>query len=274
MPPSRADDARRCCSSTRTRSRSTRSSSRPTTSYPACRSAAATGDRAARSRVDPAAGRRRGARPRCRRAGARRRRCAPDRGEPGLPAGGSDDDRDRRRRQRRPRAGRRPGVEKLEAGRSPNCRRRSRRWCRAGCSSGSRWTSTPTSTALGDFLVRGVVGADAERGGAGGRRRRRRSARPCSSRCGTPRAPTSDLRGHAARGAGRAWPGRCCSPAPAVARRCSAVPTTTCSLCATALSPPASPGFFAAGEIGPVAGRSHLHGFTASVLAFLDGPAT
>jgi small ligand-binding sensory domain FIST len=31
-------------------------------------------------------------------------------------------------------------------------------------------------------------------------------------------------------------------------------------------------GFFAAGEIGPVGGRSHLHGFTASVLAFLDGP--
>jgi small ligand-binding sensory domain FIST len=31
-------------------------------------------------------------------------------------------------------------------------------------------------------------------------------------------------------------------------------------------------GFFAAGEIGPVAGRSHLHGFTASVLAFLDRP--
>ncbi|MDQ3154798.1 MAG: FIST C-terminal domain-containing protein, partial [Actinomycetota bacterium] len=27
-------------------------------------------------------------------------------------------------------------------------------------------------------------------------------------------------------------------------------------------------GFFAAGEIGPVAGRNHLHGFTASILAF------
>ena len=27
-------------------------------------------------------------------------------------------------------------------------------------------------------------------------------------------------------------------------------------------------GFFAAGEIGPVAGRNHLHGFTASVLLF------
>jgi small ligand-binding sensory domain FIST len=31
-------------------------------------------------------------------------------------------------------------------------------------------------------------------------------------------------------------------------------------------------GFFAAGEIGPVAGRNHVHGFTASILAF--GPAS
>ena len=30
-------------------------------------------------------------------------------------------------------------------------------------------------------------------------------------------------------------------------------------------------GFFAAGEIGPVAGRNHLHGFTASILAFGSG---
>jgi small ligand-binding sensory domain FIST len=29
-------------------------------------------------------------------------------------------------------------------------------------------------------------------------------------------------------------------------------------------------GFFAAGEIGPVGGRSHLHEFTASVLAVLE----
>ena len=33
-------------------------------------------------------------------------------------------------------------------------------------------------------------------------------------------------------------------------------------------------GFFAAGEIGPVAGRSHLHGFTASVLASCDPALT
>jgi small ligand-binding sensory domain FIST len=32
-------------------------------------------------------------------------------------------------------------------------------------------------------------------------------------------------------------------------------------------------GFFAAGEIGPVAGRNHLHGFTASILVFGAGDA-
>jgi small ligand-binding sensory domain FIST len=32
-------------------------------------------------------------------------------------------------------------------------------------------------------------------------------------------------------------------------------------------------GFFAAGEIGPVAGRNHLHGFTASILVFGTGEA-
>jgi small ligand-binding sensory domain FIST len=32
-------------------------------------------------------------------------------------------------------------------------------------------------------------------------------------------------------------------------------------------------GFFASGEIGPVGGRNHLHGFTASILAFGSGPA-
>jgi small ligand-binding sensory domain FIST len=32
-------------------------------------------------------------------------------------------------------------------------------------------------------------------------------------------------------------------------------------------------GFFAAGEIGPVAGRNHVHGLTASILAFGSGTA-
>jgi small ligand-binding sensory domain FIST len=37
------------------------------------------------------------------------------------------------------------------------------------------------------------------------------------------------------------------------------------------LAAPGVAGFFAAGEIGPVGGRNHLHGFTASVLAFSGG---
>jgi small ligand-binding sensory domain FIST len=32
-------------------------------------------------------------------------------------------------------------------------------------------------------------------------------------------------------------------------------------------------GFFAAGEIGPVGGRNHVHGLTASILAFGSGTA-
>ncbi len=40
------------------------------------------------------------------------------------------------------------------------------------------------------------------------------------------------------------------------------------SLVRTQLAAAAVGGFFAGGELGPVAGRNHLHGFTASVLAF------
>ncbi|HUR75798.1 MAG TPA: FIST N-terminal domain-containing protein [Sporichthya sp.] len=41
---------------------------------------------------------------------------------------------------------------------------------------------------------------------------------------------------------------------------------------ATGLAASAVAGFFAGGEIGPVGGRNHLHGFTASILAF-GGPS-
>ena len=42
----------------------------------------------------------------------------------------------------------------------------------------------------------------------------------------------------------------------------------------TELGTGAVAGFFGTGEIGPVAGRNHLHGYTASVLAFADGPSS
>ena len=38
-----------------------------------------------------------------------------------------------------------------------------------------------------------------------------------------------------------------------------------------ALAPEAVGGFFAAGEIGPISGRNHVHGFTASILMFGAG---
>lgn len=38
-----------------------------------------------------------------------------------------------------------------------------------------------------------------------------------------------------------------------------------------ALAPEAAGGFFAAGEIGPIGGRNHVHGFTASILVFGAG---
>jgi small ligand-binding sensory domain FIST len=38
----------------------------------------------------------------------------------------------------------------------------------------------------------------------------------------------------------------------------------------TELGTGAVAGFFGTGEIGPVGGRNHLHGYTASVLAFAE----
>jgi small ligand-binding sensory domain FIST len=40
---------------------------------------------------------------------------------------------------------------------------------------------------------------------------------------------------------------------------------------ADALGTPALAGFFCGGEIGPVGGRTFLHGFTATAAIFLDG---
>jgi small ligand-binding sensory domain FIST len=39
------------------------------------------------------------------------------------------------------------------------------------------------------------------------------------------------------------------------------------------LGPVPTAGMFAAGELGPVGGRNFVHGFTASVVLFSDGPA-
>ena len=124
----------------------------------------------------------------------------------------------------------------------------------------------------GDFLVRGLVGADPATGKvAVGRRRAPGPGRAPA------RARRRQRRPRPARGARRsAWP-RSAGRAPAGAlvfscngrgRACSARPTTTPTPSGRRCSARPPPGFFAAGEIGPVGGEYFLHSFTATVAVF------
>ena len=61
---------------------------------------------------------------------------------------------------------------------------------------------------------------------------------------------------------------RCCSPATAAVHDCFLNRITTRGRSRMLLGPVPLAGFFAQGEIGPVAGKNHLHGFTASVAVF------
>ncbi len=124
----------------------------------------------------------------------------------------------------------------------------------------------------GDFLIRGVIGADTERGAIAigdvvevGRtvRFQMRDASAADedlaemfSRCRTESAPVGGALLFSCNGRGRAM-------FPSADHDVRAVRS---GLGATGVA-----GFFAAGEIGPVAGRNHLHGFTASILAFGAG---
>ena len=122
-----------------------------------------------------------------------------------------------------------------------------------------------------DLLVRGILGADRD-SAAWSSATSSRWARRCGCRCATPTRPTSSCAGCCCRargggppsggallftcnGRGRALFGPGHGGAdhdPRVVRR--------------GLAPQGVAGFFAGGEIGPVAGRNHLHGFTASLL--------
>ena len=120
----------------------------------------------------------------------------------------------------------------------------------------------------GDFLVRPIIGADAESGSlAVGRAGAGRADRPhADSRRRRPptRTCASALHGQAeALGAAR--------PAGALLFTCNGrgshmfeVPDHDAAAIEDALGAPAG-GFFCAGEIGPVGGRNFLHGFTATM---------
>ena len=124
----------------------------------------------------------------------------------------------------------------------------------------------------GDFLVRGLVGADPATGkvavaadvhpgqvvrlharDAGQRRPRpARGARGPHGRARRPRA------------GGRA----ACSPATAAGADMFGAPHHDADAVAEALLGAPAAGFFAAGEIGPVGGEHFLHSFTATVAVF------
>ena len=141
----------------------------------------------------------------------------------------------------------------------------------AACWSGSAVDSNKPDYLQGDFLVRGLLGADPKAG-------RWRSAptctpaRSCACTRATPRAPTATC--------ARRWScpltalgGR--PPAGALVFACNGrgaqmfgAPTTTPRCSSDALAGAPAAGFFAAGEIGPVGGGYFLHRFTATMAVF------
>lgn len=124
----------------------------------------------------------------------------------------------------------------------------------------------------GDFLVRGVVGADTARGGlvigdvmsVG---------QTVQFHARDPDAADAELAA-VLRQAGRRGPTRGALLFSCAGRGSAmfATPDHDVQRVRDSLGSPAVAGFFAGGEIGPVAGRNHVHGFTASVLAFGASP--
>ena len=122
----------------------------------------------------------------------------------------------------------------------------------------------------GDFLVRGLVGADPETGQVAVATEVH-PGRSCACTRATPRARTATSTARSAIRmealGGRRPPGRSCSPATAAAPGCSAARPRRRGDHRRAGGAPAA-GFFAAGEIGPVGGEYFLHSFTATVAVF------
>jgi small ligand-binding sensory domain FIST len=123
----------------------------------------------------------------------------------------------------------------------------------------------------GDFLVRGVLGADPDVGAiavgapVSAGQVIRLHARDAES-ADRDLAESLDLRVQALGGAAPA--GALCFTCNGRGREMFGVPDHDAELVAEALGGAPAAGFFAAGEIGPVGGESHLHGFTATLAIF------
>jgi small ligand-binding sensory domain FIST len=131
----------------------------------------------------------------------------------------------------------------------------------------------------GDFLIRGVLGTDPERGGVAvgdvvdvGRtvRFQLRDAASAGRELDTVLTACRDRPGYATIGGALvvSCNGRAGDLFPQPLGAGHDILAVRAGLGTNAVS-----GFFGAGEIGPVGGRNHLHGYTASVLAFADPDA-
>ena len=119
----------------------------------------------------------------------------------------------------------------------------------------------------GDFLIRGVLGADPERGAVAVGEAVEVGA-TVQFQVRDADSADADLRALLADRVGR--PARSCSPATAGAGGCSANPTTMPRWCTRRSTGARWPGMFCAGELGPVGDRNAIHGFTASIALFRD----
>jgi small ligand-binding sensory domain FIST len=124
----------------------------------------------------------------------------------------------------------------------------------------------------GDFLIRGVMGADSERGAIAITeavevgRTVRFQVRDAS-------AADDDLRESFSRFRAQNGPAGGALLFSCNGRGKTMFPSADHDVLAVraGLDTTGVAGFFAAGEIGPVAGRNHVHGFTASILVFGAG---
>ena len=125
----------------------------------------------------------------------------------------------------------------------------------------------------GDFLVRGVVGADPENGSVALSEHVRAGQ---IVRVHARDAPSADRDLHARLAARRARlgatpaAGALCFTCTGRGRGLFGVPNHDAAMLASLLAKLPTAGFFAAGEIGPVRGENFQHAFSASVAVFTD----
>jgi small ligand-binding sensory domain FIST len=124
----------------------------------------------------------------------------------------------------------------------------------------------------GDYLMRGLLGADEETG-ALALGERVRPGQTLRFHVRDERSADVDLRESLERGlVGEKVAGTLLFTCNGRGRHMFSEPDHDARVVAETLDSEALAGFFCGGEIGPVGGRSFLHGFTATLAVFLDGP--